>query len=306
MATHSESVMTTWPALPLAAWRDTRDTLHMWMQIVGKVHLALTPRINHWWNVPLFVSPRGFTTTAMPYGNRTFEIEFDFLDDVLRIIPDDGNERIVALGPRSVADFYAATMEELREAGLEVRIWPMPVEVENPIRFTADKVHHAYEREYVLRFWHIVAHATDVLTEFRARFVGKASPVQFFWGTLDLSASRYSGRRAPPLEGGSIIEREAYSHEVSSVGWWPGDSRLEKPSFYSYVAPEPAGFANAKVSPPQAYYHPTLKGFYLDHDTVRAAKNPDQMLLDFAESTYEAAAELGDWNRPELEREAVP
>jgi hypothetical protein len=295
-------VTTRWPELPLAAWRDTKDTLHMWMQILGKIRLALTPLINHWWNVPLYVTERGFTTTAMSHGTRTFSMELDFVADVLRITPHDDTERTIALGPRSVADFYAAVMAKLRDAGLEVKIWPMPVEVENPIRFEQDETHHAYDKEYVLRFWETVAHATDVFTKFRARFIGKASPVMWFWGTFDLSVSRFSGRRAPPLYGASMIEQEAYSHEVCSLGWWPGDSRLEKPSFYSYISPEPAGYAKAAIVPADAYYHPTLKGWYLDHDAVRSAHNPDQMLLDFAESTYEAAATLAAWNRPDLER----
>jgi hypothetical protein len=303
MATRSKPApLLSWPELPFHAWRETRDTLHMWMQIIGKVKLALTPLINHWWNVPLFVSPRGFTTATMPHGERSLEIEFDFIDDVLRIKPDDGFERLVPLGPRTVADFYEHTMAELRAADLEVRIWAMPVEVENPIPFLEDQTHRSYDKEYVLRFWQIVAHTADILTKFRARFIGKASPVMWFWGTFDLAVNRYSGRRAPPLYGASIIEQEAHSHEVSSVGWWPGDGRLEQASFYSYVSPEPPGFAQATITTPNAYYNPLLKGFYLHYDDMRTSRHPEQLLLDFAEQTYEAAASLGGWNRPELER----
>ena len=290
------------PALPLAAWRDTYETLHRWMQIVGKIRLQLTPLINHWWNVPLYVSARGFTTSEIPYGNdRRFEIEFDLLDNLLRIVPSDNAPRHLELRPRSVADFYHHLMAKLEAFELGVRIWTTPVEIADPIPFELDEQHHAYDQEYALRFWRIVAWNTEVLTKFRARFLGKASPVHLFWGTMDLAASRFSGRRAPPFEA-NRIEREAYSHETSAVGWWPGDHRLEEPSYYSYLAPEPAGLADAAITTPHAYYHRALKGFYLPYDAVRAAKDPEALLLDFCQQTYAAGAELAHWNRAELER----
>lgn len=293
--------MTDWPELPFDDWRETRETIHRWMQIVGKIRLGLTPTINHWWNVPLYVTARGFTTSAIPYGDRWFEIEFDFLDDRLRITPNDRAPQTVRLGPRTVASFYAETMSALRAAGIACRIWPVPVEIEDPIRFDQDDQHGAYDKPYVLRFWRVVALATAALAKFRARFVGKCSPVQFYWGTFDLAVSRFSGRPAPAHEGG-VIEQEAYSHEVSSVGWWPGDRRLPTAAFYSYAYPEPAGFGDAAISTPHAYYHPQLKGFYLHYDDMRRAAHPAALLLDFCEHTYAAAADLGRWDRAQLER----
>jgi hypothetical protein len=290
-----------WPELPLEAWQSTKETVHRWMQIVGKIRLALTPRINHWWNVPLYVTPRGFTTSSIPYHDRWFTIDLDFINDVMLIAPNDGAVRAVALGPRSVADVYRDTLATLRGAGLECHIWPMPVEIENPIRFDRDEQHRSYDKEYVLRFWRIVAESSAVLTKFRARFLGKSSPVQLFWGTLDLAVNRYSGRRAPPLDG-NIIEREAYSHETHAVGWWPGDNRLPRPAFFSYAAPEPAGYAGARITTPHAYYHPVLKGFYLNYDDLRTADDPEALLLDFCQSTYAAAANLARWDRAALER----
>jgi len=291
------------PALPYGEWRNTRDTLHRWLQIVGKVRLALTPLINHWWNVPFYVSARGFTTSAITVGDRTFEIEFDFVDDVLRIQPHGAAARTVELAPRSVADFYAATMAALRAAGIECKIWTTPVEIlDDRTPFDHDTAHHAYDKRYVLRFWDSVSRIAGVLTKFRANFIGKCSPVHFFWGSMDLAVTRFSGRRAPPIEG-TIMEREGYSHELSSVGWWPGDKRLERAAFYSYASPEPQGFAIASVAPEYAYYYAPLRGFYLDHDDVRRAEDPESVLLAFCESTYEAAAELGNWPRGELERE---
>ncbi len=292
------------PSLPYAEWRDTRDTLHLWTQIVGKVRLALTPLVNHWWNVPLYVSPHGLTTSAIATGENRFEIEFDFINDVLRIRPDEGPEQTVELRPRTVADFYAATMAALRAAGIHVQIWTTPCEIPDPIPFEHDTEHRSYDHEYAVRFWHALSWIERVLLEFRARYVGKSSPVHFFWGSFDLALTRFSGRRAPPIEA-NAIEREAYSHEVSSVGWWPGDARLERPSFYSYAAPEPPGFANAPITVPHAYYHPQLKGFYLDHDAVREADDPEATLLEFCQQTYAAAADLGHWPRGELERETA-
>jgi hypothetical protein len=292
---------TNWPALPLDAWRNTCETLHMWTQIIGKVRLALTPTINHWWNVPLYVTASGLTTSAIDYGDRWFDVEFDFLGDVLRIRTNTGDDRTVALAPRTVADFYQETMAALKALGIDVRIWTMPVEVQDPIPFDKDVTHRSYDRESVLRFWQILALSEEVFTNFRARFIGKCSPIHFFWGSFDLAVTRFSGRPAPepPKD---VINREAYSHEVSSVGWWTGDSRLELPTYYSYAWPEPEGFRKAGVSPAAAYYNSSLNGFYLHYDEVRRSSDPEKTLLDFCETTYAAAAGLGKWDRAALER----
>ncbi len=296
-----KTTTTNWPALPLDEWRDTCDTLHMWTQIIGKVRLALTPTINHWWNVPLYVSASGLTTSAIDYGDRWFDVEFDFIGDVLRIRTSTGDDRTVALAPRTVADFYDETMAALKALGIGVRIWTMPVEVQDPIPFDKDVTHRSYDREYALRFWEILARTEKVFTSFRARFIGKCSPIHFFWGSFDLAVTRFSGRPAPrPPE--DVINREAYSHEVSSVGWWAGDSRLELPTYYSYAAPEPPGFRSAAVSPAAAYYNSSLNGIYLHYDEVRRSSDPEKTLLDFCETTYAAAADLGTWDRAALER----
>jgi len=293
-----------WPALPLASWSDTLETLHLWTQIVGKIRLSLTPLVNHWWNVPLYVSARGLTTTAIPYGDRWFDCEFDFIDHVLRVRTNAGEERTIALAPRSVADFYAGTMAALGALDIHPTIWTTPVELRNgePIPFERDEVHGSYDRDSVQRFWRIVSRSAAVLTEFRGRFVGKCSPVHFFWGSFDLAVTRFSGRAAPTEGMTDRIEREAYSHEVSSVGWWPGDVRLPEPHYYSYAFPEPPGYRDARVRPDDAYYHPTLNGFYLPYETLRTAAEPELQLLEFCQSTYEAAADLGRWDRSALER----
>ena len=291
-----------WPDLPLAAWRDTRDTLHMWTQIVGKVRMSLTPLVNHWWNVPLYVSARGLTTSAMLVGESTLEIEFDFEAHVLRIRPHGKDERLIQLAPRSVADFYAETMGVLHSMGLRPTFSTTPSEVEGAVPFDRDHEHHAYDREYVQRFWQVLTASTAVLEQFRAAFLGKCSPVHFFWGSFDLAVTRFSGRAAPLKPDADRITREAYSHEVSSVGWWPGDERLASPHYYSYAAPEPAGFRTARVKPAEAYYHQELNGFYLPYDAVRRAVDPERVLLDFCQSTYGAAADLGKWDRASLER----
>jgi hypothetical protein len=296
--------MDVWPELPYAAWKDTRDTLHMWTQVVGKVRLALTPAINHWWNVPLYVSARGLTTTSMPYGERWVDMEFDFVDHILRIRVSDGEERRVELEPRSVADFYAETMAVLHAAGIDVNVWSTPVEVPDPIPFEQNHGHRSYDRDFVQRFWRILAQTEKVFTTFRGGFLGKCSPVHFFWGSFDLAVTRFSGRPAPPRPDADVITREAYSHEVSSVGWWPGDTRLEAPSFYSYASPEPGGFRTAHVRPDAAYYNQPLGGFYLPYDAVREAADPAAALLTFCEDTYAAAAGLGGWDRASLERPA--
>jgi hypothetical protein len=297
-----KTTSTSWPALPLDEWRGTCDTLHMWTQIIGKVRLALTPTVNHWWNVPLYVSASGLTTSCIDYGDRWFDVEFDFVGDVLRIRTSTGDDRTVALAPRTVADFYDETMAALKALGIVVRIWTMPVEVQDPIPFDKDVTHRSYDREYALRFWRIVAFTEKVFTSFRARFIGKCSPIQFFWGSFDLAVTRFSGRPNPQRPDADVINREAYSHELSSVGWWPGDSRLELPTYYSYAAPEPPGFRSAGVSPVAAYYNSSLSGFYLHYDEVRRSTEPEKTLLDFCETTYAAAADLGTWDRAAVER----
>jgi len=305
-----------WPALPLEAWQDTYATLHMWTQIIGKIRLAQTPLVNHWWNVPLYVTARGLTTSAMPYQDRTFQIDFDFIDHQLLIKCDDGAQRQLALAPRSVADFYAEVMRMLGELGFEVKIWPVPVEVQDPIPFKQDHQNAAYDPEYANRFWRILVSVDKVFTEFRARFIGKCSPVHFFWGSFDHAVTRFSGRRAPEREGADVITREAYSHEVISHGFWPGiraagpverdkaDGMIYAPAFYSYTAPEPAGLSEAPVRPQQAYYNTAMKEFILLYEDVRQADSPEAALMEFLESTYEAGARLANWNRAELERTA--
>jgi hypothetical protein len=295
--------MTHWPELPLADWIDTKNTLHRWTQIVGKIRMTLTPLVNHWWNVPLYVSARGLTTAKMPCGDRWLDMELDFVSHVLRIRTSDGSEHDVPLGPRSVADLYAEIFSVLRSMRIECTIWPMPVELlEDVIPLDRDQKHRSYDRDAVERFWRILALTDAVFTKFRSEFLGKCSPVHFFWGSFDLAVTRFSGRPAPVKPDADAITREAYSHEVSSVGWWPGDSRLELPAFYSYAAPEPARFREAKVAPASAYYNAPLGGFYLHHDDLRRSPDPDQALLDFCHSTYVAAADLGGWDRATLER----
>lgn len=291
-----------WPELPLAAWQDTYATLHMWTQIVGKVRLALTPLINHWWEVPLYVNARGLTTSAIPYGDQIFEIQFDFIDHKLAIQSSWGSSRTLPLKSQSVADFYAAFMAALRSLGIDVKIWTMPCEVPNPIRFENDRQHASYDPEYASRFWHILVLCENIFQEFRARFIGKDSPIHFFWGSFDLAVTRFSGRRAPERPGADPVTREAYSHEVISAGFWPGGNGIDGPAFYAYAAPEPAGLAQQKIEPSQAFYHPQVKEFLLMYDDVRSAPSPRAALLSFLQSTYEAAARLANWNRKELER----
>jgi hypothetical protein len=291
-----------WPELPLEAWQDTYATLHMWTQIVGKVRLALSPRVNHWWEVPLYVNARGLTTSAIPYGNGIFEVQFDFLEHKLIIQTSWGSAKALALKPQSVANFYAEFISALRALGIEVKIWSMPVEVPNPVRFESDTQHASYDPEYARRFWQILILCDNIFQEFRAGFLGKDSPVHFFWGSFDLAVTRFSGRRAPEREGADSITREAYSHEVISVGFWPGGGDIKGPAFYAYAAPEPLGFAEQKVKPAAAFYHPQMKEFLLMYDDVRRAPSPRQALLSFLQSTYEAGANLAHWDRKELER----
>lgn len=291
-----------WPTLPLAEWQDTYATLHMWTQIVGKVRLALTPRINHWWEVPLYVNAVGLTTSAIPYENDTFEIEFDFIHHLLHIRTSRGTEKQLALAPRSVADFYREFMAALNSLGIAVKIWPMPVETPNPVRFNEDTQHASYDPEYANRFWRILVIIEKIFLDFRARFIGKCSPVHFFWGSFDLAVTRFSGRRAPERPGADVITREAYSHEVISAGWWPGGGGVQDPAFYAYAAPEPTAFAEAKVQPNKAFYHPQMREFLLMYDDVRNSASPNGDVLAFLQSTYDAGADLGKWNREELEK----
>jgi hypothetical protein len=290
------------PALPYDSWKDTLATLHMWTQVVGKIRLELSPLVNHWWNVPLYVTARGLTTSPMPYGDRTLEIEFDFIDHKLRIDDCDGDTRELALHSERVAQFYQSVMATLNEIGMPVKIWTTPVEVPDPIPFEKDNVHATYDPDAAHRFWHILVWVDEVFKEFRAPFLGKASPVHFFWGSFDLAVTRFSGRKAPPRPGADPVTREAYSHEVSSAGFWPGGGNITGPAFYSYAAPEPDGFAAYKVQPPAAFYHPELKEFLLMYDDVRNAESPRDALMQFLQTTYDAAAMLGKWDRQALER----
>jgi len=295
-----------WPALPLAEWKDTYATLHMWTQIVGKVRLALSPPINHFWGTALYVSVRGLTTSPIPYAKGVFEINFDFIAHTLEIATSLGETRAFRLIPRTVAEFYAKLMDALRSLGIHVKVWPMPVEVPRPVRFNLDESHAAYDGEYAHRFWQILASVDTVFWEFRSRFIGKVSPVHFFWGSFDLAVTRFSGRRAPERPGADPITKEAYSHEVISVGFWPGDGEIVKDAaFYAYAAPEPAGFKQRRVRPAEAFYSNEKNEFFLMYDDIRSSDSPEQLLLDFCQSTYEAGAILGNWDRPNLERYAV-
>jgi hypothetical protein len=277
----------------------------MWSQIVGKVRLALSPRINHWWEVPLYVSATGLTTSAIPYPGGIFEVEFDFIRHQLLIKTNHDTAASLALKPRSVADFYREFMAALAALGIAVKIWKMPVEIPNPIAFDEDTQHASYDPEYANRFWRILASSEKIFVEFRARFIGKASPVHFFWGSFDLAATRFSGRRAPERPGADAVTREAYSHEVSSAGFWPGGGDIKEAAYYAYAAPEPEGFGRAPVRPAQVYYHPQLKEFLLRYDDVRTSASPRAALLEFLQSTYEAAANLAQWDRKELEKAAT-
>jgi hypothetical protein len=303
MAAHSHTPNTdAWPELPLAAWQHTYATLHMWTQIVGKVRLALSPFVNHWWEVALYVNARGLTTSAIPYGDGIFEVQFDFIEHELVIQTSWGSSKTMELEPRSVAEFYAEFMSALRSLGIEVRIWTLPCEVPNPVRFEQDTQHASYDREYAHRLWKILVLCDTIFKEFRARFIGKDSPVHFFWGSFDLCVTRFSGRRAPERPGADPVTREAYSHEVISAGFWPGGGEVKGAAFYAYAAPEPAGFAGQNVKPAAAFYHPVMKEFLLMYDDVRLAASPREALLGFLQSTYEAGADLAKWDRKELER----
>ncbi len=291
-----------WPPLPLPDWRATCDTLHLWMQIVGKVRLALSPHLNHWWEVPFYVSARGLTTSPMPCGDGVLEAEFDFIAHRLALRKSSGETASLELSPRPVADFYFEFFETLRRLGVRVNIWPVPVEIPHPIRFDLDRRHRSYDPEQAHRFWRALLTADGILKEFRAGFIGKDSPVHFFWGTFDLAATRYSGRTAPPRPDADRITRESYSHEEISAGWWPGDDNVPQAAFYCYAAPEPAGFRRATVRPATAFYNEGLGEFLLMYDDARLAPDPRAAVLDFLQSTYEAGAALGGWDRSALER----
>jgi hypothetical protein len=290
------------PALPYDSWKDTLATLHMWAQIVGKVRLKLCPVVNHWWNVPFYITARGMTTSPMPYEQRDIEVQFDLIDHKIFIETSDGRAVAMAMEPQSVADFYKKFMAALGELGVNVRIWTTPCEIPNPTPFEKDYVHAAYDPEAAHKFWRILLWVDQVFKEFRAGFVGKASPVHFFWGSFDLAVTRFSGRVAPERPGADSITREAYSHEVSSAGFWPGGGDIKGPAFYSYAAPEPPGFAEQRVGPQAAFYHPQMKEFLLMYDDVRTAASPKDAMMDFLQSTYNAAADLGKWDRKSLER----
>jgi hypothetical protein len=289
-----------WPELPLAAWQDTYATLHMWTQIVGHVRLALTPLVNHWWNVPLYVSARGLTTSPIPYQRRIFEIRFDFIAHKLLIETSEGLVQTMDLGPRSVADFYHEIMRVLHSLDIDAAIHSSPDEVPNPIPFARDDVHKSYDPEFAHRFWRILVSADSVLKAFRSRFIGKCSPVHFFWGSFDLAVTRFSGRPAP--ERPDVISREAYSHEVISHGFWPGGGDIKGPAFYSYTAPEPPGLKSHAIRPARALYHTGVSEFLFMYDDLRAAGSPEAELMEFCQSTYEAGANLANWDRAALER----
>ena len=295
-----------WPELPLESWEDTYHTLHMWSQIVGKVRLALSPKTNHWWEVPFYVNAVGLTTSPIPYKSGVFEIYFDFIHHKLVIQTSHATSKTLPLVPRSVADFYREFMETLGSLGINVKIWKMPVEIPDPIPFDQDTIHASYDPEYAHRFWRILVSCDAIFKKFRAGFIGKASPVHFFWGSFDMAVTRFSGRRAPERAGADTITREAYSHEVISSGFWPGSRDTKGAAFYTYAAPEPAGFAQHPVKPSQAFYDPQLKEFLLRYDDVRLAPSPRGALLDFLQTTYDAGADLAQWNRKELEKAALP
>jgi len=291
-----------WPPLPYAEWRDTCDTLHMWTQVVGKTRLALTPLVNHWWNVPLYVTARGLNTSPIPYGYRSFEADFDFIGHRLLLRTSEGDEREIALYPRSVADFYAEYMSTLRSLAIEVKLNTMPVEFAAPIRFEQDQKHASYDREHVENFRQVLQRSDRIFHEFRSHFLGKSSPVHFFWGSFDLAVTRFSGKPAPPKPDADPITREAYSHEVLSCGFWPGDPKLPHAAFYAYAAPSPAGFGEQPVRPGAAYWDAQLGLFILKYDDVRASEASDRDVLDFCQSAYEVGANLAGWDRAALER----
>jgi Family of unknown function (DUF5996) len=297
----------TWPDLPLAAWSETCETLHRWTQIVGKVRMVLTPLVSHWWNVTFYVTARGLTTSAIPHGTRTFEVAFDFIEHRLRIDTSAGGSESIALVPMSVADFYGEFMRRLRRLDIDVHIWTMPNEIENALPFDRDRAHADYDPVYAQRFWRAVVQADRVFNVFRARFIGKASPVHFFWGSFDLAVTRFSGRTAPPLKKttpnvAAWVMREAYSHEVSSCGFWPGNGGYGRAAFYVYAYPEPPGYGETRLRTADGFYDESLGQFILPYDAVRRSPDPDALLLSFLQETYAAAADRAGWDRQALER----
>ena len=297
-----------WPLLPLEQWEETCNTLHLWTQIIGKTRLALAPMQNHWWQVPLYVTARGLGTSPIPHGERTFEVDFDFVDHRLLVRSSDGRTETLPLVPQTVADFYGRYLDGLRSLGIGLKIRPVPNEVPNPLPFDQDDVHGSYDPDAARRFWRVLMQTDRVLKEFRGRFLGKCSPVHFWWGSFDLACTRFSGRAAPPHPGGvpslpDWVTREAYSHECISAGWWPGNGGgpVREPAFYAYAYPEPSGCAQAAIRPAEASYHPVLREWILPYAAVLRAPSPDALLLDFLVSTYETAARLGGWDRAALE-----
>ena len=303
--THQREQAESWPALPFEAWKDTCQTLHLWTQIVGKVRMELSPFVNHWWHVTLYVTPRGLTTSSIPYHRGAFEVTFDFLEHNLFIRTSEGTTKALPLIPRSVAAFYRECMDCLQALGIEVTINTLPSEVQNPIRCDVDEVHASYDPVYAQRFWRILVQTSTVMQRYRSPFLGKSSPVHFFWGSFDLALTFFSGRRAPERPGADHITREAYSHEVISCGFWPGDDRFPAPAFYSYTAPEPPGLPSAPIRPENASYSQELGLFLLRYDDVRTTSSPEQALLEFFQSTYEAGARLAQWDREALERKDI-
>jgi hypothetical protein len=298
---------TIWPDIPLAAWSETCDTLHLWTQIVGKVRIALTPLVNHWWNATFLVTSRGLAAPAMPHAGRTFDVIFDFTNHRLVIETSDCLVEYIALKAMAVAEFYNEFMQRLRRLGIDIHIWTMPGEIENAIPFERDRMHAQYDEAYVQKFWLALLQASRVMNEFRARFIGKVSPVHFFWGSFDLAVTRFSGRTAPPPKGvtpnvASWVMAEAYSHEVSSCGFWPGNGGYGRAAFYVYAYPEPARYGSTRLSTTEAFYDKGLGQFILPYDAVRQSGDPDNLLLGFLEETYVAAAELAKWDRKTLER----
>ena len=296
-----------WPPLPFGPWQATCATLHMWTQIVGKTRLALAPMLNHWWQVTLYLTPRGLTTSPIPFGDQAFAVDFDFVAHELTLQASTGTRRTLPLAAQPVADFYRSYMGAVRALGIDVTVMPVPVEVVTAIPFAEDYEHAAYDAEAVHRWWQALLQADRVLKEFRSRFLGKASPVQFFWGSFDLASTRFSGRRAPRHPGGApncpdYVMVEAYSHECSSCGFWAGSDAFPEPAFYSYTYPEPAGYAEYKVEPEGARYNVDLHEFVLPYEVVRTAPRPDEALFGFLQSTYDAAAALANWDRTALER----
>ena len=311
MSFAADNASQTWPRLDFADWSDTCATLHLWTQVVGKIRLKLAPMLNHWWQATFYVTARGLTTSPMPYRNLYVQIDFDFVDHQFVMRVSDGREEQFALAPMAVADFYAEVMRRLRALDVDIHIWTMPSEIADAIPFDQDRQHAAYHANAAQKFWRQLVQADRLLHQFRSSFLGKCSPVHFFWGSFDMAVTRFSGRGAPPMERGAPnvgawVMREAYSHEVSSCGFWPGNGGFGRAAFYSYAYPEPDGFSTATVRPDAAYYDDTLKQFILPYEAVRTAANPDQAVLDFLQTTYEACADRAAWDRQALERTHPP